>query len=147
MADTITTTKRSEIMRTIRSRDTGPEITLRSALHRRGFRFRVCRKDLPGTPDIVFVRQRLAVFVHGCFWHQHNQCRDGRLPKSRRDYWEKKLHSNVERDKRNNSRLREMGWRVVEIWECEIRDRLESVVCELTNILEADLASPSSRRS
>lgn len=105
-------------MSKIKGRDTKPELKLRSALHRLGLRFRVCRRDLPGKPDIVFPRQKVAVQVRGCFWHQHRACRAGRLPKSNLEYWQPKLTRNVERDAANDTALRALGWTVLVIWEC-----------------------------
>lgn len=108
-------------MSRIKGRDTKPEVRLRSALHRAGLRFRVCRVDLPGRPDVVFPRQRLAIQVRGCFWHQHEDCVGKRLPRSNLDYWKPKLERNVRRDKEKDEALRCLGWRVVVVWECEVR--------------------------
>ncbi len=106
-------------MRSIRKTDTKPEVRVRSALHRMGFRFRLHRRDLPGVPDIVLPRHRTVVLVHGCFWHQHD-CKLGRKqPKSNQEYWLPKLRKNQERDATNTAALREAGWRVVVVWECE----------------------------
>ncbi|WP_089923294.1 very short patch repair endonuclease [Caulobacter sp. UNC279MFTsu5.1] len=118
--------KRSLQMSRIRSADTKPEILVRRAIHARGFRFRLQRRDLPGRPDIVLPRHRLAIFVHGCFWHQHQGCKLASTPKTRQDYWEPKLAGNVERDARAVGALEAMGWRVQVIWECDTRkpDRL-----------------------
>lgn len=112
---------RSRVMASVRQRDTGPELALRSALHRMGLRFRVCRRDLPGQPDIVFPRQRLAVQVRGCFWHHHDGCRAGRMPASRVDYWRPKLEGNVRRDAEKDAALVALGWRLLVVWECELR--------------------------
>lgn len=130
MADRITTEQRSRNMSRIKGRDTQPEVRLRSALHRAGLRFRVCRTDLPGRPDIVFARQRLAVQVHGCFWHQHQNCAGGRIPRSNMDYWKPKLERNIKRDAENDALLCSLGWRVLTVWECEINTHasLASVV-------------------
>lgn len=124
-------------MARIRGRDTGPELALRSALHRMGLRFRVCRRDLPGKPDVVFPRQRLAVQVRGCFWHQHEDCKGGRLPASNLDYWAPKLARNVERDRANDAALAALGWRVVVVWECELRGKgtLEAVARRVAEAL------------
>src|SRR6218665_568865 len=103
---------RSRQMASIRSSNTRPEIAVRRALHAKGLRFRLHRKDLPGKPDIVLPRHRLAVFVHGCFWHQHPGCRLASKPKSRHDYWEPKLAGNVARDFRATGQLEALGWRV-----------------------------------
>ena len=122
MADFVTPEKRSKIMRGVKQKDTKPEIIVRQALHARGYRFRLHRKDLPGKPDIVLPKHGLAIFVHGCFWHQHRGCKDGRLPASNESYWLPKLARNVERDAEKAAALEEAGWRVVTIWECEARD-------------------------
>jgi DNA mismatch endonuclease (patch repair protein) len=110
-------------MSRIRSRDTRPELCVRSLLHGMGYRFRVHRKDLPGNPDIVLPRHKLIIFVHGCFWHRHKGCRFAYTPKSRVEFWERKLGGNVERDIRVRKELRTLGWRVAVVWECELRNR------------------------
>lgn len=119
--DRISTEARSRNMARVRSRDTKPEVKIRSLLHRLGFRFRLCDKSLPGKPDIVLKKYKTVIFVNGCFWHHHENCRDSSLPKTNTDFWEKKINSNVERDRRNKEKLIESGWRVLVIWECEIR--------------------------
>ena len=106
MADTFTPQRRSEIMARIRSGDTTPEILVRRMLHRAGFRFRLHRRDLPGKPDLVLPRHRVAIFVNGCFWHCHPGCPEGRRPKSNREYWDAKLDGNLGRDEANEERLR-----------------------------------------
>ena len=106
-------------MRRIRSQNTRPELLVRSAFHRQGFRFRLVDHRLPGRPDIVLPKWRTIVFVHGCYWHQHERCVDGRLPKTKRGYWVPKLARNVERDSENRRDLRRLGFRVFVIWECE----------------------------
>lgn len=126
--DTLSAEKRSWNMSRIRSRDTKPERVLRSALHHQGLRFRLHRKDLPGTPDIVFPKHRLVVFVHGCFWHQHPGCANATMPTHNRDFWAKKLRGNVERDDRQVRELERVGWQVIITWECEIRAEITSVV-------------------
>ena len=122
MVDIVSKKRRSENMARIRSRDTGPELAVRRAAHRMGFRFRLYRKDLPGTPDLTFPRHRLAVFVHGCFWHRHSGCQFAYSPKSRVEFWTKKFKQNVTRDRRNRNALQNLGWRVAIIWECETRN-------------------------
>ncbi len=107
-------------MRRIRSRDTLPEIAVRSIIHGMGFRFRLHRKDLPGTPDIVLVRLHKVVFVHGCFWHQHKNCAEGRVPKSRPEYWVPKLQRNCDRDIQHRRSLQKLGWKTMVVWECEL---------------------------
>jgi len=125
MADIVDVQRRSALMAGIRSKDTAPELAVRKIAHRMGLRFRLHRKNLPGRPDVVFPRHRLAVFVHGCFWHQHQACRSAQLPKSRVSFWKEKLAANVARDKRNIGALQKLGWRVLVIWECEVgRKRL-----------------------
>ena len=128
--------KRSAQMRLIRARDTKPELIVRRALHAAGLRFRLHAKDLPGKPDIIFRRRRLAIFVHGCFWHQHPDpsCKRARLPKSRQDFWEPKLNGNRSRDEAVTARLQDEGWRVIEIWECQLdQDHL----AELVNVVRS----------
>ena len=125
MTDTVDSAKRSEIMSRIRSRDTKPEMVVRRTAHRLGFRFRLHRRDLPGSPDLVFPRHRAVIMVHGCFWHRHPGCRLASTPKSRTSYWEAKFRGNVVRDRRSESALVELGWRVLVIWECETKDEAE----------------------
>lgn len=109
-------------MSRIKGRDTAPEKRVRSLLHRLGFRFSLRRKDLPGRPDIVLPARNLAVFVHGCFWHRHQHCRNSVLPKTRPEFWLAKLNGNVERDRRNVAALKHLGWQVLTVWECEIEN-------------------------
>ncbi len=114
--------QRSRIMRAVKGRDTGPELIVRRLAHSMGYRFRLHRKDLPGSPDLVFPRLRKIVFVHGCFWHGHSCKRGARVPKANRDYWTKKITRNRTRDVGVISELSRMGWRVSVFWECEIAD-------------------------
>ena len=132
MVDSLTPEARSKNMARIRSRDTGPEMLVRRAAHALGLRFRLHRKDLPGTPDLVLPSRRVAVLVHGCFWHRHKGCRMAYTPKSRVDFWQAKFAGNVERDARKLNELAEAGWRPVVIWECETRDpaRLRQIILE-----------------
>ncbi|MCQ4235283.1 DNA mismatch endonuclease Vsr [Pseudomonas stutzeri] len=116
---------RSDIMRAVKRAHTGPEIVVRRALHALGLRFRLHRRDLPGSPDIVLPRFRTVVFVHGCFWHRHPGCRYASMPKSRQEYWLPKFKANVERDAKKEAQLCELGWRVLVIWECEARKPAE----------------------
>ncbi len=125
MADRITPERRSWNMSRIRCRDTMPEIRVRSILHRMGCRFSLRRKDLPGKPDVVLSRRKIAVFVHGCFWHRHGNCRNSVVPKTRTEFWISKLENNVKRDRGNISALRRLGWRVLVVWECELADELK----------------------
>lgn len=128
MADKFSKEKRSYIMSRIRGKDTKPEILVRKYLFSRGLRFRKNDKRYPGKPDIVLPKYNTIVFVHGCFWHLHEGCRHGVLPKSNVDYWKKKLYGNRERDLRNQKALEEMGWNVIVVWECELKKN----VCEET---------------
>jgi DNA mismatch endonuclease, patch repair protein len=114
--------KRSAVMRRVKGRDTTPEMTVRRALTKLGARYRLHRKDLPGNPDIVMPGRRLALFVHGCFWHGHDCARGARVPKQNRDYWVAKVARNVARDARTTEALTALGWRVETIWECELKD-------------------------
>jgi len=120
MADTVDKATRSRIMAAIRGKGTGPEMAARRALHAEGLRFRLHRRGLPGSPDMVFPRHRAVVFVHGCFWHGHG-CAASRRPKSNRRFWDRKLKGNSERDARSAAVLRALGWRVFIVWECEIQ--------------------------
>lgn len=132
MADALSPERRSENMRRIRSKNMRPEVAVRSIVHRHGYRFRLHAKELPGKPDIVRRPYHQAIFVHGCFWHQHAdpKCLDGRPPKSNTGYWLPKLARNVKRDKDAAAALRKMGWKVLVIWECETKTptRLEKRV-------------------
>jgi DNA mismatch endonuclease, patch repair protein len=123
MVDTLTPLERSDRMRLIRSRDTSPELRVRRAVHRLGFRYRLHVKGLPGKPDIVFPRHKIAMFVHGCFWHRHPDpgCKLARMPKSRVQFWLMKLEGNQSRDKVQQQQLRDLGWRVLVIWECDTK--------------------------
>lgn len=109
-------------MRAVRKKDTKPELAVRRLLYAMSFRFRLHRRDLPGSPDIVLPRYRAAIFVHGCFWHRHDGCRHANLPRSRPEYWLPKLARNVERDRAALAALEAAGWRVLVLWECELRD-------------------------
>lgn len=131
--DNLTPERRRWNMAQIRCADTRPEIQVRSMLHRCGFRFRLHRRDLPGRPDIVLPKFRVAIFVHGCFWHRHPGCRFAYTPKSRQGFWAAKFQANVARDERTASRLKELGWKVAVVWECELRDpeRLQLQLVEL----------------
>ena len=109
-------------MAAIRGRDTTPELKVRRMLHRLGYRFRLHRRDLPGTPDIVLPRYRTVIFVHGCFWNRHPGCRFATRPRTRSGFWEEKFRQNISRDSRQQSGIAAMGWRVIVVWECELRD-------------------------
>ncbi|MEH6685435.1 MAG: DNA mismatch endonuclease Vsr [Qipengyuania sp.] len=132
-------------MRGIRSRDTKPELSLRSALHRRGMRFRLKnRYGLPCRPDIIFPRQRAAVFVHGCYWHRHTGCRLATTPSTNREIWLEKFAKNVERDRRNLEDLAKMGWASFVAWECELRGQgANKVAGEIADWLPTSSSWPS----
>lgn len=122
--DNLSPERRSDLMKRVRRSDTKPEVTLRKALHRLGFRYVIGDKRLPGTPDLVFPKYKAAVFVHGCFWHGH-PCVKGKLPKSRIEYWGPKLAQNMARDRANVGALQAMGWEVLTLWQCELRNTAE----------------------
>lgn len=133
--DKLTPKRRSENMRAIRSRDTSPEMIVRRMVHAMGYRYRLHGRGLPGKPDLVFAGRRKVIFIHGCFWHLHGACREGRIPDSRRDYWQPKLEGNRARDARNQRALRRMGWAVMVIWECQLQ-RGENLARRLGRFLE-----------
>lgn len=130
---------RSEIMRAVKRSNTGPEIAVRKSLHALGFRFRLHRRDLPGSPDIVLPKYKAVIFVHGCFWHRHPGCRYASSPKTRTDYWEPKFEANIARDARNQADLRNLGWGVYTVWECETR--VKSILDERLSTIFASLGS------
>lgn len=123
MADTRSPEQRRRIMRSVGTKDTGPEMVVRRLLHRLGYRYRLHQRDLPGTPDIVFPGRQRAIFVHGCYWHGHG-CSKGRLPKSNEEYWGTKIARNRKRDAAKEAALRELGWGVLAVWQCEIKDEV-----------------------
>lgn len=114
--------KQSGIMRAVRRAHTKPEVLVRKTMHALGLRFRLHVRSLPGSPDVVLAKHRTAVFVHGCFWHRHPGCRYATTPKTRQDFWVPKFEANVERDARKEAQLRELGWRVLVVWECETKN-------------------------
>ena len=120
MADHLSKEKRSWNMSRIKGRDTAPERKLRSGLHRLGFRYRIHDDKLPGKPDIVLRKYRTVIFVHGCFWHRHDGCKHAAIPKSNQDFWLKKFRDTLDRDKRNIEAIKNLNWRVIIVWECEI---------------------------
>ncbi len=120
MTDVVSSEKRSQMMSGIRSKDTQPEMIVRRALHARGFRYRLHVKDLPGKPDLVFPRYRSVLLIHGCFWHGHD-CHLFKVPGTRTEFWLGKIGRNRERDADVKKALAELGWRVLEVWECELR--------------------------
>lgn len=136
MADIVSKEKRSWVMSQVPSRDTKAEIAVRSLLHKKGFRFRLHRKDLPGCPDIVLKKYKVCIFVNGCFWHQHKGCKKSAIPKSNVDFWVKKFEKNVKRDQENYNKLRDLGWNVLLIWECEIKN-VENLDKKLTDFFDS----------
>lgn len=133
MTDILTRHERSQMMSRIRGEDTGPELFVRRALHALGYRFRTHLREIPGTPDLVFSKRRMAIFVHGCFWHRHG-CRKTYMPKSRQEFWQAKFAGNVERDRRVQERLVRRGWRFFVTWECEIETD-DTVIARLVAFL------------
>lgn len=121
MVDVVSSADRSRMMAGIKGKNSQPELLIRGLLFASGYRFRLHRRDLPGTPDIVMPGRNLAIFVHGCFWHLHRGCRYTKMPATRTDFWKAKLEANVERDRRAVGKLQALGWRVLCIWECSTR--------------------------
>lgn len=121
MADTVSKEKRSEIMSHVTGKETKPEIIVRKYLFARGLRYRKNVKRLPGTPDIVFSKYKTAVFVNGCFWHGHKDCKHSHLPSTNLEYWEKKIADNLERDERKKRELEKLGYRVLAVWQCQLK--------------------------
>ncbi len=139
MVDHVDASKRASIMSAIRGKDTKPEMLVRRAAHALGLRFRLHDRRLPGRPDLVFARWRTVVFVHGCFWHRHPGCRKTGMPKSNVDFWTRKFEDNVRRDASNQAALEHLGWRVVVLWECQVR----SPQAALEAVAEAFSTTPS----
>lgn len=129
--DILSKEKRSELMNRIRGKNTKPEMILRSELFKQGFRFRVHLKDLPGKPDIVLPKYQTAIFVHGCFWHYHKDCREGRIPSTNSKFWKEKLQRNINKDEANIKALLKDNWKVQVIWECEIEKHLNKTIKNL----------------
>jgi len=127
--------KRSEVMSRIRGKNTKPEKILRGHLFKQGFRFRLHQNNLPGKPDIVLTKYRTVIFVHGCFWHYHRQCREGRIPSTNSNFWREKLFKNIKKDKANSSALKKQNWKVITVWECEIEGQLSLVLNMIKEVL------------
>ncbi len=137
MADRMTSEQRHRCMSHIRSKETGPELVLRRALFKEGFRYRLYVKGLPGTPDIVLPGCHTAIFVNGCFWHGHKDCRLASMPSTNTDFWETKIRRNIRRDECNTAMLEAMGWNVMTVWECELQPRqIGDTVARLTPMLK-----------
>jgi len=133
MKDCLTTEARSRLMALVRRRDTRPELHVRRALWTNGFRYRLHVADLPGTPDLVLSKYRIAVLVHGCFWHQHG-CKKSRRPASNQEFWNSKFDANISRDARNRTGLENLGWTVTTIWECQLRVDTDSLLARLREL-------------
>lgn len=129
MADALSKERRSALMKRVKQRNTAPELTVRKALHKRGLRYNIGDPRLPGRPDLSFPQYRVALFVHGCFWHGHD-CRAGRLPTTNIDYWRPKIDGNRKRDMQKESALRDLRWRVFTLWQCEIRADEEGLLLD-----------------
>ena len=131
-----TTSERSEIMRRIKSKDTAPEIALRKALWNEGFRYRKNYSKLPGKPDIVYIKQKLAIFIDGGFWHGYNWEKKKAQIKSNRSYWIKKIERNIERDKEVNNQLNSQGWKVIRFWDFDIKKNIDNCIENIINYLD-----------
>jgi len=138
--DKLTSEKRSWNMSRIRGSNTRPELIVRSILHKMGYRFRIHDKKLPGKPDIVLPKYKAAIFVHGCFWHRHPECKYAYTPKSRTDFWNEKFVANIQRDKKNLLQLREAGWLAIIVWECEIKLNSKDTLEKVSEILQQQMA-------
>ena len=126
--------QRSRNMSAIKSKNTKPEIKVRKVLHSMGYRFRLHSKDLPGSPDIVLPKYKTAIFVHGCFWHRHENCKYASTPKTRKEFWKKKFQSNIKRDLEIQDKIKNIGWQSVVIWECEIKnEKIKDKLLEIKN--------------
>ncbi|KZS49945.1 very short patch repair endonuclease [Rhizobium anhuiense] len=137
MTDIVDKQTRSRMMSGIRGKDTQPEMALRRALHVRGFRFRLHSKNVPGRPDLIFQKYRAVIFVHGCFWHRHTDCRYSTMPATRPEFWQAKFETNMARDSTVRATLIEAGWRVATVWECALRkpDKVQATAANLSNWL------------
>ena len=133
--DIVTPEQRSRMMSRVKGKNTKPEMIVRSLCHQMGLRFRLHRRDLPGTPDLVFPKYNLCIFVHGCFWHRHIGCKYASMPKSRENFWLVKFDTNINRDYQNTNKLKLLDWRVEVIWECETKDtnQVKEKILRLTN--------------
>lgn len=139
MTDRIDKATRSRTMAAIRSKDTKPEKWVRSELHKRGFRFRLHNKQLPGSPDLVLRKYKAVIFINGCFWHQHQNCKVAHIPETRREFWEKKFARNVARDQKVLYQLKVMGWRAAVVWECGLgKKRREDTLGQLITWLHSN---------
>lgn len=137
MADSVSSTRRSEIMSHIKSKDTGIELLVRRKLFSMGYRYRVNYKTLPGKPDIVFTKKKVAIFIHGCYWHGHDcRSRYAHTSQSHKTYWVPKIERTKQRDQEHITALEQTGWKVIVLWECQIKNNLSQVIKELTDVLD-----------
>ena len=123
--------QRSRNMSAIKSKNTKPEIAVRKVLHSMGYRFRLHSKNLPGSPDIVLPKSKTVIFVHGCFWHRHENCKYASTPKTRKEFWENKFKANINRDNLNQANLLLRGWKIIIIWECQLKGDIKKLISEL----------------
>ena len=139
MGDNLTARQRNKCMSNVKGKDTVPEIKLRKNLWAKGFRYSL-KSKLPGKPDIVLPKYKAVIFVHGCFWHQHEGCRKSTRPETRKEFWDAKLDANVERDKRNMEKLMALGWRVAVVWECAVKKKssFEETIATLENWIRSE---------
>ena len=128
--------QRSRNMSAIKSKNTKPEIKVRKVLHSMGYRFRLHSKNLPGSPDIVLPKYKTVIFVHGCFWHRHENCKYASTPKTRQEFWEAKFRENINRDKLNQENLSLKGWKIIIVWECDIKDKNLQIKDRLKGLLK-----------
>lgn len=142
--DSLSPSQRSDVMSRVRAKDTQPEVTVRRLVHGLGYRYRLHAKDLPGKPDLVFRGRRKIIFVHGCFWHRHSGCKLARMPKSRTDFWTNKLETNQRRDARTLAALKDAGWDVLIVWECELTNPA-TLQATLLDFLEGGADSRSNK--
>lgn len=133
--DIVSSDVRSRMMGNVKSRNTKPELILRKGLHKEGFRYKLHQDNLPGKPDIVLPKYKTAIFVNGCFWHQHKNCKKATLPKTRAEWWSEKLKKNKARDERMYSELIKLGWKVIVVWECQILKSPEKAISETSRLL------------
>lgn len=133
MSDVLTAEQRHRCMSRVRSKNTKPEITVRQFLFSHGFRFRINRKDLPGKPDIVLPKYKTVVFINGCFWHGHDNCKYATIPETNRDFWQTKISRNIERDKQTREKLVADGWNVIDIWQCQLKSKDKEIT--LNNLI------------
>lgn len=138
MADVLSKEQRKRCMSHIRGKDTKPEVLVRKFLFANGFRYRLYRKDLPGKPDIVLPKYKTVVFINGCFWHGHTGCKYATIPVANHDFWLEKISGNIERDKLNYTKLYKLGWKVIEVWQCELKPKfreqtLNNLLSKLSN--------------